>query len=261
MSRKQTLPFIVLLVAVVTIAFNGLANALPLNGLNTGEISDRFQTLFVPAGYVFSIWGLIYLGMLVFSVYQVLPSQLENPRIQRIRGLFVLSCLANMTWLYLWHYEHFVLTVLAMLVLLLSLIAIYLRLRIGRESVKAGESWCVRVLFSTYLGWITVATVANISTVLVFLKWDGWGLSPEVWTLIMILVAVSLSAVISLTRGDAAYAMVLMWAFAGIAIKHSGIPLLATGAWIGLGLTGILMILGFVFVKRRHKIYPLEREA
>lgn len=261
MSWNRTRAYIVLLAALVTIAFNGLANALPLNGQNTGEISDRFQSLFVPAGYVFSIWGLIYLGLLVFSVYQVLPSHRENPRIQRVRGLFAVSCLANMSWLYLWHYEHFVPTILAMLVLLLSLVAIYLRLRIGREPVGAGEFWCVRVLFSTYLGWITVATVANISTVLVFLKWGGWGIGSEVWTLIMLSVAVGLSAVISLTRGDVAYPLVLMWAFAGIAIKHSGVPLLATGAWTAVALTGCLMVLGFFLAKRRNKEYPLERGA
>ena len=114
---------------------NGLANSLPLNGLNTGEISDRFDVLFVPAGYVFSIWGLIYLGLIAFSIYQVMPAQRENPRLRSLGWLFALSCLANITWLFLWHYEYFVLTVVAMLVLLGSLIIIYQRLGIGR--VKA----------------------------------------------------------------------------------------------------------------------------
>jgi len=254
MSWKRTLPFIVLLATLITISFNGLANALPLNGQNTGEVSDRFQSMFVPAGYVFSIWGLIYIGILTFSVYQVLPSHRDDPGIKQIRGLFTVSCLANMSWLYLWHYEHFVLTVLAMLVLLFSLVTIYLRLRIGREPVEAVRFWCLHVPFSMYLGWITVATVANISTVLVFLEWEGWGISSELWTLILISVAAGISAVISITRGDAVYALVLMWAFIGIAVKQSGVPVVAVGAWTAMGVTGVIAALGrFLATKRRDK--------
>ena len=130
-----------------------MANALPLNGQSTGEISDRFQVYFVPAGYVFSIWGLIYLGLGAFAVYQALPAQREDPRLRRIGYLFALSCLANVAWLFLWHYEQFALTVVAMLPLLLSLIAIYLRLEIGRVRVPAIEEWLVRVPFaSTWAG-------------------------------------------------------------------------------------------------------------
>lgn len=242
-----------MLATLITISFNGLANALPLNGQNTGEVSDRFQSLFVPAGYVFSIWGVIYIAILTFSVYQILPSHCDDPVINSIRGLFTLTCLANMSWLYLWHYEHFVFTVLAMLVLLLSLIAIYLRLRIGRDSVGAAKFWCLHVPFSMYLGWITVATVANISTVLVFLEWDGWGVSSEMWSLILLSVAAGISAVISITRGDPVYPLVIMWAFAGIAVKQSSVPVLAAGAWIALGVTGAFMVTGLFMAEKRMK--------
>lgn len=251
MTWKSTLPYVVLLATLITISFNGLANALPLNGQNTGEVSDRFQSLFVPAGYVFSIWGLIYIAIFAFSVYQIIPSHRDDPAINRIRGLFLVTCIANMSWLYLWHHEHFVLTVLAMLLLLFSLIMIYIRLRIGRDSVGSVRFWCLHVPFSMYLGWITVATVANISTVLVFLEWDGWGISSELWTLILISVAAGISGVISITRGDAVYSLVLMWAFAGIAIKQNSIAVLSIGAWTALGVTGVLMATGLFMAKKR----------
>ena len=252
MSKDAVRQYINLLAVIVTIAFNGLANALPLNGQNTGQISDRFQVYFVPAGYVFSIWGLIYLSCLAFAVYQVLPAQRENPRLQRIGYLFALSCVANMAWLFLWHYEYFVLTVVVMLILLLLLIAIYLRLQIGKVQVAPIEQWCVNIPFSIYLGWITVATIANITAVLDYLQWNGWGISPEVWTLVMLTAGVCIASAVSLTRGDVAYMFVIIWAFAGIAIKHANAPIVAPGARITTALVGLMLIVG-VFVTRRRR--------
>jgi len=254
MSKGAVQQYVNLLIVIVTIAFNGLANALPLNGQNTGQISDRFQVYFVPAGYVFSIWGLIYLSLLAFAVYQVLPAQRGNPRLQRIGYLFALSCVANMAWLFLWHYEYFVLTVLVMLTLLLLLIAIYLRLGIGRVrrvQVALVEQWCVDIPFSIYLGWITVATIANFTSVLNYLQWSGWGISPEVWTLIMLAAGVCIASAVSLTRGDVAYMLVIIWAFAGIAVKQAGVPVIATGAWIATVLVGLMLVFD-VFVTRRR---------
>src|SRR3990172_10942580 len=125
---KDTLRQIVVgITLIATIVVNGLANALPINGQNTGEISDRFDVYFVPAGYVFSIWGLIYLGLIVFAFYQALPVQQDNPRLNRISSLFALSCLANISWLFLWHYEQFPLTLIAMFSLFALLIGIYRR--------------------------------------------------------------------------------------------------------------------------------------
>ena len=105
MNRIALIQAVNILAVVAVIAFNGLANALPLNGLNTGEITDRFDVYFVPAGYVFSIWGLIYLGLILFAVYQALPAGQSNPRLAQLGFLFVLSCVANIVWLFLWHIE------------------------------------------------------------------------------------------------------------------------------------------------------------
>jgi len=139
MNRDALRQYANLLVTIVTIVFNGLANALPLNGQSTGQISDRFQVYFVPAGYVFSIWGLIYIGWLAFAIYQLLPAQRDNPRLRRVGYLFVWSGVANMAWLFFWHYEYFILTVVVMLILLLLLIAIYLRLQIRKVQVASLE--------------------------------------------------------------------------------------------------------------------------
>jgi len=253
--KKDTLRQVVNVLAVVaTIAINGLANALPLNGQTTGEISDRFQVYFVPAGYVFSIWGLIYLALVAFAVYQALPAQRDNPRLRRVGTLFALSCLANVAWLFLWHYEVFALTLVAMVALLLSLIAIYLRLEIGRAHVSAAEKWLAHVPFSIYLGWVTVATIANVTSVLDYANWDGWGISPEAWTVIMLVAGTAIAAAVGFTRADLAYMLVIVWAFAGIAVKHAATPVVATAAWVTAAVVAVMLVVGAV---RQQKHTPV----
>lgn len=250
--RDMVRQIVVLLSTLGVLAVNGLANALPLNGQRTGEISDRFDVYFVPAGYVFSIWGLIYLGLLAYSIYQVMPSQRENPRLQRTGWLYVLSCAANIAWLFLWHYEVFTFTLLAMGILLLSLIAIYLLLDTGRSRVSAAETWLVRVPFSIYLGWITVATIANVTSLLDYLSWGGWGISPEAWTILMLLVGTLIASAVSITRGDVAYIAVIIWAFVGIAVKHSDTPLVAIPAGFAAGFVLGTLLLGVPRTQQRQ---------
>ena len=232
----------VILSVVVTIVINILANALPLNGLNTGEISDRFQVYFVPAGYVFSIWGLIYIGLIAYAVYQALPSQRDNPRLRATGYLVALSGLANITWIFLWHYEQFPWTLLAMFSLLGLLIAIYLRLGTGITKVATAENWAVRFPFSVYLGWITVATAANITDVLYFFNWDGLGISPEAWFLIVLAAVIVISGLVSLTRGDIAYNLVILWALVGIAAKHSSITMVMAASLASAGIVAAILI-------------------
>jgi len=251
MNRDTFRQVINLLAVVATIVVNGLANALPLNGHLTGEISDLFKVYFVPVGYVFSIWGLIYVGLIAFGVYQMLPSQRENPRLRRIGYLFSLSCLANVIWLFLWHYELFIYTIAIMIALLGLLIAIYLRLEIGRAQVAMKEKWLVDLPFSIYLGWITVATIANASDVFDYLKWSGWGIRPEVWAVIMLIAGLGIASVMSLTRGDIAYQLVIVWAFAGIAVKQTAMPVVANAAWVMSALVIIVLIIGVLVRKRR----------
>lgn len=237
---------------VLVIVVNALANALPLNGLNTGQISDRFNVLFVPAGYVFSIWGLIYVGLVAFAVYQALPSQRDNWRLARIGWWYALACVANCAWIFLWHYLAFPLTLVVMLVLLASLIAIYLRLDIGRAGISAAERWAVHVPFSVYLGWISVATIANVTDVLDYAGWDGWGLSPEAWAVLLLAAVGILTLTMGLRRADAAYALVIAWAAAGIAIKQAPVSeAVARNAWV---LTAVALCVAGASIVRQVRL-------
>lgn len=243
---------VIVIGVIVVLVMNGLANALPFNGLTTGEISDQFEVYFVPAGYVFSIWGLIYLGLILFAIYYVLPRNSDNPRLKRIYAWFGLSCLANIVWLVLWHYEQFPLTLLAMVILLLSLIGIYLQLGIGKVKVSKGELWLVHVPFSIYLGWVSVATIANVTSLLDFLNWNGWGIQPQIWAVIMLIVGTVLAVLMAVTRKDVAYLLVFVWAFSGIAIKHSATPIVAVAAWVTAGVVFLLALGAVVSHFRRN---------
>lgn len=227
---------------------NGLANGLPLNGVTTGEVSDRFQVYFVPAGYVFSIWGLIYAFLIGFVVYQWLPAQRDNPAVARIGWLFLVNCLANAAWIFLWHYGYFVLTVIVMLVLLATLIGIYLRLDIGRSPVSGSDRLFFHVPFSLYLGWISVATIANTASLLDYLQWSGWGLSPVTWTQVMLAVVVALAALMAWRRRDIVYLLVIVWALIGIAIKQAAEPAVANAAWIATAV--VVLLLAWTLLRR-----------
>ena len=246
MNRDTLRQLVVILATLATVTVNGLANALPINGQNTGQISDRFDVLFVPAGYVFAIWGLIYLGLIAYTIYQALPAQKENPRLRTIGWIYVIASIANSVWIFLWHYEYLSLTLIAMLVLLASLLVIYQRLGINRTQVSRGERWAVQVPFSIYLGWITVATIANVTDLLWSLGWNGLGLSAETWFLIMLGAVIIIAGLMAFTRGDVAYLLVLVWALAGIAVKHSGLQTLAMAAAITAGIVVVFIIVGVV---------------
>ena len=243
MSKDTIRQIANLLSVILALTVNILASTLPLNGQNTGEISDRFQVYFVPAGYVFSIWGIIYLGWIVFTAFQLQRSQKESPRLRRLGYLFALSNLANAAWLFCWHYNLFGWSVLVMLTLLGLLIASYLRLNVNRSPVSPLEYWSVDVLFSVYLGWITVATVANITDWLYFVGWDGFGISAPVWAVILLAVASLLGLGMAITRRDVGYLAVLIWAFIGIALKQTSVPMVVTSAWIAAALmTGLAIV-------------------
>ena len=232
MSKDTIRQIVNLLSVLLALTVNVVATVLPLNGQTTAEISDRFPVYFVPAGYVFAIWGVIYLGWIAFTIFQLRPSQKRNPRLRRLGYLFAFSNIANAAWLFCWHYDQFGWSVLVMLALLGLLIASYLRLNVNRSSVTRPEYWSVDVLFSVYLGWITVATVANLADWLYFVGWDGLGISSQVWAVIMLAVASLIGLGMALTRRDAGYLVVLVWAFTGIAVKQTSAPIVVLGAWM-----------------------------
>jgi hypothetical protein len=231
---------------VLALTVNILATALPLNGQNTGAISDRFKIYFVPAGYVFAIWGIIYIGWIAFAIYQTLPAEKQSPRLRRLGYLFALSGVLNAAWLFCWHYNQFGLSVIIMFSLLCLLSASYRRLNIGRTAVSQAEKWSVDIPFSVYLGWITVATVANVADFLYSINWNGFGIAPQVWAIIMLCVASLLGLLMALSRRDSGYLFVLVWSFAGIAVKQAIEPGVANSAWtaalVSLGLAVICLV-------------------
>ena len=211
---------------LAVLVVNTLASTVGINGRLTGALSDGIPNLFVPVGLTFSIWGVIYLFLLLFAVFQARgffkAGQNAPEGVLRIGWLFVLSSAANIGWLLLWHYELVGLSMIAMLVLLVSLLAIYVRLGTGRTRTSSGERWLLHVPFSLYVGWITVATIANATAFLVTIGWKGFGLPPQAWAAAVIVVAALVTLAVLLMRSDTAYSLVVVWALAGIALKRSG---------------------------------------
>lgn len=230
MKKPGLVPVVNLVTLLITLVVNGLANALPINGNTTAAVSDQFPVFFVPAGYVFAIWGVIYLALIAFTVYQLLPSQRDNPRLKRIGWWFAVGNLANAAWIFFWHYEVFPVTLALMLVLLVSLLIIYTGLNDGHKAATLKERLLVDVPFSIYLGWITVATVANATDLLYWLGWNGASVSPQLWAVIMLVVATALAVLMSLRHRDVAYVAVIVWAFVGIAVKQSATPVVSWSA-------------------------------
>lgn len=254
MKNIKLLTFLNLGGLLIALLLNGLANALPINGKTTGELSDAYPNLFVPAGFTFAIWGVIYLALIAFVGYQLVTVLSRNKAenysavLTKIGLVFFLSCLANASWIVAWHYEQVALSVMIMLGLLFSLITIYERLQIGLVSVSPAEKWLVHVPFSLYLGWITVATIANVTALLVNLGWAGFGISEETWAVIMLSVATFIGLTVVQKRKDVAYGLVIIWAFYGIVSKrmvvdgvlYSSITITAMMgmAFIGLAILG-----------------------
>ncbi len=205
-----------------TITVNALANIVPFNGQNTGQVSDRFKVYFVPSGYVFAIWGVIYVGWLAFCAFQLMPAHRAKSRFAAMGYWFALSGVFNSLWLVCWHYNRFTLSLVVMLLLLATLIVSYRRLDVGRRRVSLVERWCVDVPFGLYLGWISVATIANVSDVLWINGWSAWGVAPQLWTAVMLGAATVLGAAVVRRRHDVAFPLVLAWAFVGIANRQSG---------------------------------------
>jgi len=235
---------------IVTVIVNLLANTLALNGKTTGEISDLYPTLITPAGYVFSIWGVIYILLFIFIVFQALPKQKEEPFLCKISFLFVLSNVMNISWLFLWHYEQITLSVIPMFLLLATLIAIYLRLDIGRAEVSRKERLCVHLPFSVYLGWITVASITNVAAALTAVNWDGWGIDAVTWAILMIIIALIIDLTIVIKRRDIAYSLVIIWALAGIIVKQAEKQSIVITA----GISAIIIVIALILMKLKERI-------
>lgn len=215
--------FFALITYIIMVGVNALANILPINGKLTGDISDSRKNLFAPAGETFIIWGVIYFLLLLYTLYQMGllrgKNEADNSKLlAKVNIFFGISSLANTVWIFMWHYEKIVWSNIPMLVILLCLIIIALILRKG--AVTRREKLLVRVPFSVYFGWITVATIANVTTALVDIKWDGLGLNEAFWTVLILLVGTLIAGLTTILNRDVAYGLVPIWAFLGILYKH-----------------------------------------
>jgi hypothetical protein len=245
---------------IATITINALANILPINGKMTGQLSDMYPNLFVPAGITFAIWGIIYILLVAFVAYQIfiLIKKKSDTRtaIEKTGVFFFVTCCANSGWIFAWHYQIIPLSMALMVVLLATLIVMYVRLGIGRSNAKAGERYTMHIATSVYLGWISIATIANMSALLFDMHWNGFGIPEQVWTIAVILVGIGLALATLFSRKDIFYPLVVDWALLGILIKRMSIDPNAVMGIIVTAIAGMALITLCIAVQSiRRKVY------
>ncbi len=255
MNKKEYLQIFNLIGFIATVIVNFLAVLLPIGGNTTQELSDAIPNLFVPAGITFSIWTFIYIFLGLFSIYQIRDitkkDKIEMKFIDDIGYFFIIGSLSNIIWIIVWHYQLVPVSLIFMIILLISLLLIYLKLNIGKSEVSRIEKVAVHIPFSIYLGWITVATIANVTAVLVVLGVEGFDLLAVILTILVIAVAVTITYAMLLLRKDYAYSVVIIWALLGIFIKQFiAYSVIGITALIG----AILILVGIVYIIIREKV-------
>lgn len=259
MNKNNRYSSIVTLVFLIgaTIAANVIAF---WTNMDTGEIANQtFNDVnyFFPAGYVFTtIWPVIYLGIVGWAVYQALPANRDNPRFRAAAPWLIVNLVLNALWVWVFGLEAFVSTLPIMAVLVYTAVVAYRKLEIGRTQVGRWER-ILQIPISIYLAWLTVATVANIASALIAVGWNGFGISYEVWGLIMLLVGVGLSFFLYRGLGrDVVIPLVYVYAYAGIIVRYSDEPLILAGAAVGAVALAALAV--FHFIKHRGQPAALQ---
>ena len=221
-SKHPIRKLLVVLAYLGMLTVNALSTLLPLNGVTPQQVSARYPNLFVPAGYTFSIWGIIYLALLLFVLYQLGLFQKKPPENdalnRKLAVIFILTSLANAGWIFAFHYGALALSVVMTGSMLVCLIAA--RLYLAAQPLSPRETAFLQVPFSLYFGWLTVATIANATALLVSLGFGGFGISEAVWTMVILAIGAILAVVTALLYRDAAYLAVFLWAYAGILQNH-----------------------------------------
>jgi hypothetical protein len=245
---------------LVVVVVNVLATTIPLGGKTTGQLSDQYPNLFVPAGLTFSIWGVIYILLGVYVAYGMVcsmpKSKQTNDFMERIGILFIVTCAANAGWILSWQYEVLPLSLVFMVILLLSLIAIYNKLNVGRSKAFPTEKYIVHIPMSVYLGWISIATIANVTALLVAYRWNRFGITEQFWAVVMIGIGIVLGLIMLFSRRDIFYALVVDWAVFGIFLKRTAATATPARAVIIASIIGIcLLTLGILAQIARRKVY------
>ncbi len=233
-----------IMAVVATLVVDSLANILPINGVTTGDVANAYPNLFTPPGYVFAIWGVIYVLLAVFMLYQSRPNQGGEQYLQDISFFHLLGAIGNTSWIFLFHYELIVLAVIPIVLLLISLIAMYIRLGIGIKDVPRNQMLAVQLPVSIYLGWISLATIAGIASALNQLI-PGIPIPTQVmWTVIMLIVALFLTLLMLFMRGDIAFGLVVIWASTGVVMKQlASYPLIGVTAGVVAAVAAISIII------------------
>ncbi len=256
-SKKKVLIIGNVIAVFATIIVNALANIIPIGGNYTGDISDNIPNLFVPAGLTFAIWGVIYVLIFCFAIYQLadLFGKIETSKdyVNKISFWFILGSIGNIIWIFLWHYEQILLSMIPILVLFFSLLMAYLRLDIGKSTAPKKERYFIQLPISVYFGWLTVATIANVTAVLVTLDVGGLILGEVVWTVLVILVAMIITLLVIYQRHDVGYSLVIIWALLGIIIKQYGsYQMIIITAGVAAAIIAVFLL--YNVVKRRQVI-------
>lgn len=208
---------------VSTIIINYLSNTGAINNTTIGEVSNNLNSFFTPAGYAFAIWGFIYLFLLGFIFYQgrsLFVNVRDDNFVMRIGWWFVISCVANSVWVFLWIYGYTGLSCVLIFLVLFSILKIIMN--------NAMELWDAPISvivflwwpFVFYSGWLTVASIANVASYLTKIEWGGFGMSEEAWTVFMIIVAMMINLAITWTRNMREFALVGAWALIAIAYAN-----------------------------------------
>ncbi len=247
---KYMKKYIVVLIFLGMIIVNSLANVLPINNLNTGEISDSFPNLFTPVGFTFSIWGIIYLLLAGYTIFQFLDKK-RKELTGKINTYFIISSIANILWVFSWHYKIIWASLILMAVILWSLIKIADIMRTEKFSNK--EEILVRWPFSIYFGWITVAAIANVVVFSVSINWSGWGLVEYEWTTFILLLGSLLGLYRMIKDKNIPYGLVFIWALLGIWYKHISVDGFA-GQYPMVVFTALLCV-GLFLVAQAHVIF------
>ena len=204
------------------IAVNALANILPINGYNTGQISAFYPNAFVPAGFTFSIWGVIYTLLLTYTIaYTFYTMQRNAPKsvidfIDKVHPFYLLTCILNMAWIIAWHYLYLGLSLMIMLAFLFTLIKLFITISKEKFELRPFYRFWIYHPFVVYLGWISVATIANFTALFVGIGWQGEPFAPTTWSILLMAIALILGIVLVGLKKEPAYGFVLAWAFYGI---------------------------------------------
>jgi len=235
---------------IAMVAVNIAAENLPLGGKTTGEISAQYPVLITPAGYAFLIWTIIYFLLLLYVVYGFTKPGRESKMNQAVSVFFFVSCLLNIGWLVAWHYEKLASSVFVMLALLFALITIHIRIKDAMPQFAVpADRWLVRLPFSIYLSWISVAFIVNIAVTLYASEWDRFGLSELAWTIMMLSAAVLIAIITTIKETNIAFAAVFIWAFFAIGVKQLAYPAVAYTSFAYV----ILLIASVIWLIMRKK--------